>query len=272
MSRTKGARAPRTEPDRKTRDHAERQRDPERDHAQRAQDDDPAADAADRPAEVRRGRCDQRARERDAGGGVDGRRSRRGEPVHQRRNAIGHERRQAGRQDRCDELIAEQEQPSRRHEGGDEQGDGPQDQQIGGDLPEPPEEPGEVLDELGEPLVGRRRVRRRDRDQPERQRGEEEQDQVRRPACPRRIRARREEADAEVGLVPSDPRPGPRAMSAGRFGRLGLFGRLRGCESLGRCLVVRRLHRPHPSERSKAAGSRSSGSASGPRSFDERWS
>ena len=214
------------EPDRQPRHHAERQRDRERDHAERAKDDDPAADAADRPAEVRGGRRDQRGRERHPDGRIQGRRARGREPVGQRRNATGYQRRHAGGQDRREELIAEQEQPPRRDDRGDEQDERPQDQQVAGGLPEPPQEPGEVVDQLGDPLVDRRRVRRHDRDQPEGRGGEEDQDDVRRSAGPRGVGAGGEEADAEVGLVPGDPGPGPPARCAGPFGRPGLSGRL----------------------------------------------
>jgi hypothetical protein len=138
---------------------------------------------------VRSGRGDQGGRERDACGGVDGWWSGGRQPVHQLLEATRHQRRGPCGEEQREHLISEQEQPPRRHDGCDEQDERPQEQQVAADLPEPPEEAGEVVDELGEALVGRGRIRRGDRDQPEGRRGEEEQDQVRGASDPRCIRA-----------------------------------------------------------------------------------
>ena len=183
---------------------------------------------------MRGGRRDQRGRERDPDGGIQGRRARGREPVRQRGNAAGHQRRDAGGQDRREELIAEQEQPPRRHDRSDEQDERPQDQQVAGGLPEPPQEPGEVVDQLGDPLVDRRRVRRHDRDQPEGRGGEQDQDHIRRPAGPRGVGAGGEEADAEVGLVAGDPGPGPPTRRPGSSGpaRSGRVGRRPGASGV----------------------------------------
>ena len=152
-----------------------------------------------------------------------------------------------------DQLIPEQEQPVPGDQRRDQQDERPADQQVVADLPEPPRQTREVPDEPGELLVGRGRVGREERDQSQGRPREEEQDQVGRS-------------------------PGSTASVLDEKKRMPRSGLYRAIQVAGRrAAVVGRLlawsfgftGRPPP-ERSKAAGSRSSGSASGPRSFDER--
>ena len=197
------------EADQEPRRDADRQRGPERDPGDRADADQPSADLPQRPRQVRRRRHDHRGRECDAHRQVDRRRL----GVEDARQARGHlgaagvagEDREARREPHGDHLVQEQPLPSACEQDHDQQHQGPDDQQVVGDLPEPPREVGELGHEVrggGVDRRGSRCVKGQDQGAEDR---EHQQDGIRGSPRPRGVRCRGEDPDAD-GLLASAAR------------------------------------------------------------------
>ena len=140
--------------------HADREGRPQGDAGHRADPHHPPPDEPQRPAHVRGGHHHHRRGQGQSHRQVDGRwpgspdgvqargpvRARC--PAHQQAEPQG----EPGRQ----QLVAEQPLAPPRDQREDEEDEGPADQQVVRDLPEPAEQPGEVLDQVGNGLVDRR--------------------------------------------------------------------------------------------------------------------
>ena len=207
------------EPDQEPGRDPDRQRGTQRDPRDRADADQPSADLTHRPRQIRRRRHDHRGRDRHAHRQVDRRRL----GVEDARQARGHVRtadvagedREARREPRGDHLVQEQPLPSVREQDHDEEHQGPDDQQVVGDLPEPPREVGELGHEVRGGGVDRRRsrcIQGQDQGADDR---EHQQDGIGGSPRPRRVRRRGEDPDAD-GSLSQTPRLDIRILGSRR--------------------------------------------------------
>ena len=208
------------------RHHPDRERDGEGDPRDGPDPDDPPPDEAERAAHVRRGHHDDRGRDREPHGEVDGGAARRGEGLEAgprvRPGQSPRQHRQSERERSRQELEEDEPLAASGEQRQQQEDQRPPDQEVVRDLPEPPEEPGELVHHRRHRPVDRRRSRGRERQQGQAEDGQDEQHDVGRPArdWARRSRTRRS-ADRRsrraLGSSPVRP-PDPRASGASSRG------------------------------------------------------
>ena len=193
----------RAAPERDADHHPDRGGQPQREGGRGPEQDQPPADPADRASQMGSREHDHGRREGEAHRGIDRRRGPDRDGVGERRAAPEQERADDARHDGGRDLVPEQREPGRPDDGCDDQHQPPEHDQDVARLPEPTQEPGQRLDDLGDSRRERRRVRD-DRHQRDHEDRREQQDRVRGPTSARGIGRGGEEPHVR-GRLPREP-------------------------------------------------------------------
>ena len=192
----------RAQPDQEAGDHPDRERDAERDPRHGADRHDPSTDEPEGAAHVRRGHDDHGRRDRqpdrevDRGGSLRAQGLEARGPVRSRDPSREH--REPEGQAPGDQLGQEQSFPPPREEREDQQEQRPPDHQVVADLPEPAEQPGQLVHQVGDGLVDRGRPGSEEGKDHDAEHGEQQQDDVGGAPSLRGVARRRE--DPHVGV------------------------------------------------------------------------